>query len=102
MSTSFKRGKTNINTTTLLYGLPAVVGAVAFLRGIYDIRKADTSAVRQHFIGKNPKRAIAKRLVMKQCEHMGWDVTDDNEADALATWSFMCALLTSDMFRRQA
>ncbi len=102
MSTSFKRGKTNINTTTLLYGLPAVIGAVAYLRGIFDVRKADTRDVRNHFIHQNPKRAIAKRLVMKQCEHLGWDVADDNEADALATWSFTCALLTADVFRRQA
>ncbi len=98
----FKGGKTTNDVTTVLFGLPAVIGAVAYLRGIYDIRKASTSDVRHHFIGKNPKRAIAKRLVMKQCEHQGWDVADDNEADALATWSFMCALLTSDMFRRQA
>jgi hypothetical protein len=24
---------------------------------------------------------------------MGWEVEDDNEADALATWHYMCALL---------
>lgn len=102
LSTSFKRGKTTMNTTTLLYGLPAVVGAVAYLRGIYDIRKADTREVRQHFIGQNPKRAKAKPLVMQQCRLYGWDVADDNEADALATWSFMCALLTSDLLRRRA
>src|SRR5258705_13805124 len=40
LATSFRRGASNINTTTLLYGLPAVIGAVAYLRGIFDIRKA--------------------------------------------------------------
>ena len=93
MPTSFKRGSSNTNTTTLLYGLPAVVGAVAYLRGVYDIRKADTRDVRLHFIGSNPKRAQAKPLVMRQCRAMGWQVDDDNEADALATWSYMCAIL---------
>lgn len=102
LSTSFKRGKTTIETTTLLYGLPAIVGSVAYLRGIYDIRKADTRAVRLHFIDQNPKRAIAKKLTMQQCRILGWNVGDDNEADALAIWSYMCALLTNDMFRRRA
>lgn len=93
LATSFRRGNTNINTTTLLYGLPAIIGAVAYLRGVYDIRKADTRDVRLHFIGKNPTRTKAKGLVIRQCRAMGWDVADDNEADALATWSYMCSLL---------
>lgn len=93
LPTSFKRGNTNIGTTTLLYGLPAVVGAVAYLRGIYDIRKADTKDVRNHFIGSNPKRAKAKPMVIRQCRAQGWDVADDNEADALATWHYMCSLI---------
>jgi hypothetical protein len=67
LATSFSRGTTTNNTTTLLYGLPAVIGAVAYLRGIYDIRKAETRDVRNHFIGSNPKRAKAKPLVMRQC-----------------------------------
>jgi hypothetical protein len=93
LATSFSRGTTTNNTTTLLYGLPAIIGAVAYLRGIYDIRKAETKDVRNHFIGSNPKRAKAKPLVMRQCRTMGWDVSDDNEADALATWHYMCALI---------
>lgn len=90
---SFKRGSSNVNTTSLLYGLPAVIGAVAYGHKIYDIRKADTRDVRFHFIGSNPKRARAKPMVMRKCRSMGWQVADDNEADALATWSYMCALL---------
>jgi hypothetical protein len=93
LATSFSRGNTNVTTTTLLYGLPAVIGAVAHLKGIYDVRKANTRDVRNHFIGSNPKRVEAKKLTMRQCRAMGWDVEDDNEADALATWSYMCALI---------
>lgn len=89
----FKGGKTTNDVTTVLFGLPAVVGAAAYLRGIFDIRKADTRDIRNHFIGCNPKRAEAKPMVVRQCRAMGWDVEDDNEADALATWSYMCALL---------
>ena len=91
MPTSFKTS--NVNTTTLLYGLPAVIGAATYLRGGYDCRKADTSAVRNHFIGCNPKRAKAKGMVIRQCCAMGWNCSDDNEADALATWSYMCSLI---------
>ena len=64
LATSFKHGNSNTNTTTLLYGLPAIVGACAYLRGIFDIRKAETRLVRQHFIGCNPKRARAKALAV--------------------------------------
>src|SRR6266404_7236571 len=91
--TSFKRGASNVNTTTLLYGLPAIVGCAAYQHGIYDIRKATTRDVRLHFIGQNPRGHIGKKLVMRQCAAMGWEVADDNEADALATWSYMCALI---------
>ena len=42
LATSMKRGSTNVDTTTLLYGLPAIVGAIGYMHGIYDMRKADT------------------------------------------------------------
>jgi hypothetical protein len=89
----FKSGKTTNDVTTVLFGLPAVIGAAAYIHNLYDCRKADTAAVRHHFIGCNPKRAIAKPMVVRQCFAMGWEVADDNEADALATWSYMCALI---------
>ena len=93
MPTSFNRGSTNTNTTTLLYGLPAVIGMTAYQNSIFDIRKATTRDVRMHFIGQNPKGHIGKKLVMRQCRAMGWEVADDNEADSLAVWSYMCALI---------
>jgi hypothetical protein len=93
MPTSFNRGSSNVNTTTLLYGLPAVIGAAAYRCGVYDIRKASTKDVRNHFIGSNPKRVQAKELTIRQCRVMGWPVADDNEADAIAVWSFMCSIL---------
>ena len=92
LSTSFRIGKTNLNTTALLYGLPAVVGAAAYSRAIYNCRKADTRDVRLHFIGKNPKRAIAKAATIARCQQLGWNVTDDNEADALAIWDYAASL----------
>jgi hypothetical protein len=89
----FKGGHTTVDVTTILFGLPAIVGAAAHMYQVYDVRKAETRDVRNHFIGCNPKRAKAKPLVMQKCRAMGWQVEDDNEADALALWSFMCSLL---------
>ena len=43
----FKSGRTTNNVTTILYGLPAVIGAVAYNLGIFNIRKADTRDVRR-------------------------------------------------------
>lgn len=100
LPTSFSRGRSTVDTTTLLYGLPAVAGAAAYLDGIYNIRKADTKDVRMHFIGCNPKRAKAKPMVMQQCAAMGWEVGDDNEADALATWHYMCSLIEPKLAMR--
>lgn len=100
LPTSFSRGRTNSDTTSLLFGLPAVVGAIAYQQGIYDIRKAETKEVRQHFIGCNPIRTRAKPMVMAMCRAMGWDVSDDNEADALATWHYMCSLISPQLAMR--
>lgn len=93
LQTSFKRGHTNTNTTTVLYGLPAVIGAIVYAHGIYDIRKADTRDIRQHFLGCSPKRTKAKSMVKAKCRALGWDVADDNEADALALWHYQCSLI---------
>lgn len=100
MPTSFKRGQSNVNTTTLLYGLPAVIGAVVYSAGIFDIRKADTRDVRKHFIGCSPKRFEAKRMTMDMCRARGWQVADDNEADALATWDYMVSLIDPKLAHR--
>lgn len=96
----FKGGRTTNDTTTILFGLPAVIGAVAYQHDIFDIRKADTRDVRIHFIGKNLKRVQAKIHTKMQCRAMGWDVGDDNEADALATWHYMCSLLSPKLAMR--
>jgi hypothetical protein len=86
----FKKGKTNANTTRLLYGLPAVIGAVARLLCVPDIREVEARTVRKFFIGRNPPRALAKKLTKQRCRDVGWQPSDDNEADALAIWAHEC------------
>lgn len=90
---AFKSGFTNVNTTKILYGLPAVFGAVAHLLGVNDIREAPVQSIRRHFIGQNPKKAVAKKLIIAHCRSLGLSPADDNEADALAIWHYACATI---------
>jgi crossover junction endodeoxyribonuclease RuvC len=94
LPSSFMRGRTNADTAMLLFGLPAVIGAVAYMRGVYDIRKGRVDDVRQHFIGqRRMPGAQAKRAVMNKCRLLGWNPTDNNAADALALWDYQCSLV---------
>jgi hypothetical protein len=88
----FRGGKSRAGNDEILHGLPAVFLAVAHLRGIHDIRKASVKAIRMHFIGANPPRVEAKRKTVQQCRTIGWAVTDDNQGDACALWSYACGL----------
>jgi hypothetical protein len=77
-----------------LAGLHGVFRGVAYLRGIGEIAEATVGDVRAHFIGdRSAKRDDAKRLTTQRCQRLGWQVADDNAADAAALWSFACALI---------
>ncbi|GGC90599.1 hypothetical protein [Chelatococcus reniformis] len=97
----------SLDTALLLYGLAVVAESVAHLRGVRDVRMADVQDVRQHFTGhrtfkatvhpltgkKITARANGKSAVINMCRMRGWDVADDDQADAMATWSYGCALI---------
>jgi hypothetical protein len=88
------RGKTQRHVRDRLAGLHGVIRAVASLRGVGKIEVCSVADVREHFIGqRGAKRAIAKAEVMRRCLRMGWECKDDNAGDALAVWSFGCALI---------
>ena len=90
-------GRTNIQTIRRLIGLAAVTEELLFTLGKYDIREARVSDVRTHFLGSNRhKREQAKALTMQRCRQLGWEVTDDNQADALALWDYQIACLRRD------
>jgi hypothetical protein len=77
-----------------LAGLHGVMRAVAHLRGIPQIAEASVGDVRAHFIfDRMAKRETAKRETIRQCEMMGWKAANDHEADALALWSYACAII---------
>lgn len=89
----FRAGRSRAGNDEVAYGLPAILQAVAHLRGIYDIRYAEVSKVRHHFLGHNPKRAIAKPATVRRCQQLGWNVPDDNAGDACAIWMYACAFV---------
>ena len=92
MSAHHMRGRTNQKALLLLYGLPAVIGAVANCHRV-RVLHAGVQDVRGHFLGdRKMKRAAAKDATVFRCRQLGWmDDTDDNRADALAIWSYACA-----------
>ena len=97
----------------MLRGAIGVLEAAAARAGIGDIGSFRVQDARQHFVGKRtfPKgkgrHSAAKDAVMKMCQMMGIDVGDDNQADAIAGWSYTCSLqnprlavLTTPLFQQ--
>lgn len=79
------------DTALLLFGLPAIVKAVAYLRGVYRVELANVQDVRKHFTGqRRHPRGDGKNVVMDRCRMLGWRVANDHEADAAALWSYAC------------
>jgi hypothetical protein len=92
-----------------LAGLHGIVKGIAHLRGVGEIAEASVGDIRAHFIGdRRLRRPDAKRYVMQRCKDLGWPCPDDNAGDALALWSYACALIdprwalqVSPLFNRQ-
>ncbi len=94
-------------TSHFLVGLVACVRGCAFNRKV-RIEPYNIAAIRKHFVGghvtsaayghldpkrrKAAARSAGKNLVMNRCRQLGWQVDDDNAADACALWDYSCAL----------
>jgi hypothetical protein len=88
------RGSTSRQVRDRLCGLNAIARAVGHRRGVGEISEASVQQVRAHFIGaRHLQRKAAKAAVVSRCKSLGWDVANDNEADACALWSYACALI---------
>jgi hypothetical protein len=87
----------------LLYGLPAIIAACAYHRGIYKIERHKVADVRGLFIGRRGlKTNDAKAAVMRRCRQLGWAVGEDhNAADACALWAYDCSLVEPAPILRQ-
>jgi crossover junction endodeoxyribonuclease RuvC len=88
------KNKTSRQVRDRLAGLHGIIRAVAKRKGVGEITEAAVGDVRAHFVGiRNLKRHDAKSAVIDRCQSLGWDVANDNEADACAIWSYACALI---------
>ncbi len=87
-------GETSRAVRDRLCGLHGIILGIAHNMGVGEIVTASVGDVRAHFINnRGLKRVQAKAAVMAKCEMLGWRVTDDNQGDAAATWSYACALI---------
>lgn len=70
-----------------LYGMVGAVETIALRRKIRCLEATPTE-ISQFFLGASrPKKRDAKKLAtIERCHQLGWPVTDDNQADALALW----------------
>lgn len=89
------KGETSTAVRDRLAGLHGIVRAVGYLRGCYRIEVVRVGDIRRHFIddGMLP-RDRAKDAVMAKCRALGWQCRNDNEADALALWSYARSMLS--------
>ena len=73
----------------LAMGLRACVMSVCFSKNV-RCKEFAVSTIRKHFIGNGRvKRTEAKRQTINECQMKGWQVDNDNEADALALWDMV-------------
>jgi hypothetical protein len=97
--------KASTGAAWALIGVAMAAEAVCDLRGVPRVHLVDVQDVRAHFLGQRTfrdgydpvnKRKItarenAKAAVISMCRMRGWQVKDDNAADAAALWSWGCA-----------
>ena len=87
---AYDKGK-NADLAAALLGFVAVAECATVRMGVkFNIESPAT--IRKHFIGhgRHPDPKVA---VMARCRQLGWKVTDDNQADALATLDYALSML---------
>lgn len=76
------------NRVQLAMGYRACVMASAHLYQV-KFHHYDVQDIRRHFIGRGDlRRDPAKAAVMRRCKQLGWNVSNDDEADACAVWDY--------------
>jgi hypothetical protein len=89
-----KVGATQTDVRDRLAGLHGIARGQAHLAGVYKIQAHPVASIRGHFIGmRGLKRKEAKGQIVARCRQLGWDVVDDNAADACALWHYACSLI---------
>ena len=91
---SVAAGKSSFDVIYRLLGLAFLFEAVAYRRGVYNVKFAKAEDVRLHFVGTKSARGDAgKRLVQRRCDALGWNWRNPDEADALALFAYGCELV---------
>jgi hypothetical protein len=88
-------GRTNTDAIRFLIGCCEHVDELC--HGVVELYEVRVAAVRVHFIGANLKRDLAKAKTRERCEGLGWRVTNDDEADACALWSYAVCTARPDL-----
>jgi hypothetical protein len=91
------------DASAYLIGLVACMRGCANNRGIV-CKPYHRASILRHFVGKAltsrdfpglgkaKAKAAIKETVIARCRLLGWQVPDDNAADAAALWDYACAL----------
>lgn len=85
---------TTVETVRLLNELPGVLKAEAYRAGVYNTRYIEAGDLKQYWHGKrNLPRSVVKRLTIRKMQALGYDVKDEDAADAIAVHRYMAAFL---------
>jgi Holliday junction resolvasome RuvABC endonuclease subunit len=87
---------TSFETVCKLMSMAGIAQKVADQWRIRWRRIAQPASIKKHFAGKGNAK---KPDMIAACRQRGWEVFDDNEADALAIWDLGCALYRKEMGR---
>jgi len=94
-SPSHMAGHSNAKTFRRLYGLVEMAEWVAHMHGYFGgrVREANVHDVRKNLLGARPPKGEAKKAVVGRLRGLGFDVKDDDAADAVAVWLYASALV---------
>lgn len=78
----------------LAMGMRACVAGICSMHRV-PFHEYPIQSIRKHFFGRgNLKRDAAKGAAMRRCRELGWNIANDNEADACAAWDYAREILT--------
>lgn len=94
--------KITADTIRRLQGMPSIVEAVCDRMGVYDVREVETGDLKHYWHGKrNIPRETVKKLTFAKMQHLGYDPSDEDAADAISVHRYMAGSL-DPRFRLEA
>lgn len=93
--------RSTFKTARALMGFTAIAEACCHRNRVPRVYECAVRDVRKHLLGKQPAKGKAKEEVMTHLRYLGWRPEDDNEADAVAGWLYMEAILAPEAGARR-